>query len=83
MKSGKRHKVADIVAAVLTVAMLVLALWLVRCGSAPQPGYYAPDTTHVSVKADTVVLPAKEKKTKTQKTPRRPRQRNHLDEPAG
>ena len=81
MKSGERRKIADVVSAILVVLMLILALWLVRCGSAPQPGYYAPDTTQVSVKADTVVLPAKEKK--PQKTPRRPRQRHHLDEPAG
>lgn len=82
MKLGVRRKIADVLAAILVVLMLIFALWLVRCGSAPQPSYYAPDSAHATVKADTVVLPAKEKKTKTQKTPRRPRQRHHLDEPA-
>lgn len=82
MKSETRSKIADTVAAVLTVGLIAAALWLVRCSTTPQPAYYAPDTTIVRPDTipDSVASPPK-KNVKEQKKKHKPRQRNYLDEP--
>lgn len=82
MKSETRRKIADTVAAVLTVGLLAAALWLVRCSTTPQPAYYAPDPA--IVRPDTIpdsVAMTPKKKTKEQKKKHTPRQRDYLDEP--
>lgn len=82
MKSETRHKIADVVAAVLTACLIAAALWLVRCSSEPRPVYYAPDTAlaRPDTIPDSVASPPK-KKAKEQKKKHTPRQRDFLGEP--
>lgn len=80
-----RRRISDVVAGVLTVALIAGALWLVRCSSRPQPVYYSQDS--IIVITDTIpdsisrLQRDKKKKSRQAPTPRRPKQRHHLDEP--
>lgn len=83
MKSETRRKIADTAAATLVVIMIVVALWLVRCGSQSAPVYYAPDTTVYVRTGDTIpdsISHPQKKKKKEEKQRRRPIERNFLDE---